>query len=234
MTRVEMLGKCIGGTEDCKVFATMESDVNSKRVAVSLCLKYEDGSTTKPHIISRKDIIGKFNCLDKYLLDVKGNFGVDNINKIKETLNKMVTSVNSDDYTMGQDKATLEEIKERIYHFILDNEAERNNVFMKDSYGCMETKVLDEFLKQNNDLKYNRVEILRWLKIRGFLEISNNRPYDYLESVKGKKMRVYKIDLSDEIEIFGETVEESTVVEENTVSEMKEESEVTEDGNQTV
>lgn len=249
---LERLGKSICKTDDCEVFALMESDVNSKRVAVSLILKYKDGSLTKPHSIPRKDIIAKRNCLDNYFFDIKGNFSHGDVITMKDALNKMVGSLDSNDYSQGQEEATLEEIKERIYYFIRDNKDKRQDVFIKGNYGCMETKVLDEFLKQNKDLKHSRVDILRWLKIMGLLQISKGRPYDYLESVNGTKKRVYKIDLSDEIELFGDiseeativeesiTVEETTIVEEATpveetvVSETKEESEVTEYGHQTV
>lgn len=251
----ERLGKSICKTDDCEVFAVMESDVNSKRVAVNLYLEYKDGSITEPYSIPRKDIVGKLNCLDKYFLDIKGNFSDENIIGMKTTLNTMVKSLDSNDYIAGQSRATLEEILERIHAFIMErshdnddksdsesetkedsksvNKKETGKLFFKDNYGCIETSLMDEFVRKNKDLKYSRVEILRWLKIRGLLEISNGRPYDYLESVNGKKVRVYKVDLSDVMETFMETPEETTTSE-ITASEVMEESEVMEDGNQTI
>lgn len=241
MAREERLGTCVHQKDnEYKVFAVVESDVNSKRVGVNLYVEYADGSVSDIYSMARKDVVKKMNSFDNIFGNIEGNFGDDDIAKIKQEVEKLVVASDKSDssvYTVTQNRATLEEILERICKFIFEkmidnkkeseseNKKEIRKVFFKEKYGCMETSFMDDFLKCNKDLGYKRIELLKRLKIMGLLKVSNNRPYDYLESIGNEKVHVYKIDLSDVIETIVKAPEETTEIEE---------SEVTEDGNQTV
>lgn len=232
MARVERLGTCVHTHKDGhKVFAVVENDINSKKVAVNLYVEYADGSVSDIYSMQRKDVVKKMNSFGNIFENIEGNFEDCDIAKIREKVRTLVVTSDKSDsmvHIETQSRATLKEIQECICEFIIERMNDDERVFLEDNYGCMETTVMDEFLKCNKDLGYKRIELLKRLKIMGLLKVSNGRPYDYLESVNGKKVRVYKVDLSDVMETFMEILEESTA------SETTEKSEVTEDGNQTI
>lgn len=61
----------------------------------------------------------------------------------------------------------------------------------------MDSRMLDEFVKEHRHAGYKRLEILKRLKIMGALDSPNGRN-DVLVSIGGEKRRFYKILLAEE------------------------------------
>jgi len=194
------------------VYAVVMSDRSSKRLSVDIYVVYEDGNISDIITIPRKDFYTKKNCLD-FFLDMEGEFGRDDIDKIRMEIFEILN--NGDCKESIQGRATLEEIHQSISQFIYDNaidisENGENEVFIKGNFGYLTTTSLDKFVKENKELGFKRLEILKRLKIMGALHCGKDRPYDTLVSLCGKKRRCYKIELVETV--LGDSEEEVEVI----------------------
>ena len=196
------------------VYAVVMSDRSSKRLSVDIYVVYEDGNISDIITIPRKDFYTKKNCLD-FFLDMEGEFGRDDIDSIRMGILDVLKDGNCKESI--QCKATLEEIHQSISQFIYDSVADSsesvdNDVLIRGNYGYIMPEALERFVKENKELGYKRLEILKRLKILGALHCGKDRPYDTLVSLCGKKRRCYKIELvetvledsEEEVEVIGD------------------------------
>lgn len=210
------------------VYAVVLSDKSSKKLSVNIYVLYKDGTMSEIITIPRKDIYTKKNCFD-FFLDMEGDFGRDDIDKIKMGVIGVLKEDNCRESV--QARATIEELHQSISDYIrqaakpLSDKGE-NEIFIRDNYGFMKTESLKIYEINYKGLGYKHFEILRNLKIMGALQPANNRSYDTLVSINGKKKRYYKIELAEPRE--EETADE--VIE----FEIEKKEEEIENGNQTL
>ena len=185
---------------DFKVYGVITRDINSKRVSLDIYTLSPEDEMSDIVTISRKDIYTKEKSFLDFFYDVEGDFGREDIDKIKTAVKDFIKkSVNVEEL---QNKATIAEIHHAVSSYIRMNaeELEDNSqaeVFIKDNFGYILTSQMDKFVSENKELGYKRVDILKRLKILGALQPGNNRPYDALVSVGGEKRRYYKIELTE-------------------------------------
>ena len=181
------------------VYVVALSDKSSKKLSADIYVLYANGTLSDIITIPRKDIYTKKNCFD-FFCGMEGDFGRDAIDSIKRQLADMFRK--EEEREIIQTKATMEEIHQSISNYICLNEKpisenSENSIFLKDGYGFMNAEAMKKFEKYNKDLGYKHLEILRRLKIMGALQPANNRSYDTLVSINGKKKRYYKIELAE-------------------------------------
>lgn len=189
-------------TSSCgyEVYGVIMRDASSKRLSLDIYIISPNGEMSDIVTISRKDIYTKEKSFLDFFYDVEGDFGREDIDKIKTVVKDFIKkSVNVEAL---QNKATIAEIHHAVCSYIRMNaeELEDNSqaeVFIKDNFGYILTSQMDRFVSENKELGYKRVDILKRLKILGALQPGNNRPYDALVSVGGEKRRYYKIELTE-------------------------------------
>lgn len=202
------LGKLIYTTEwDYQVYAVVMRDKNSKRVSVELYIVSDKGEMSDIITLTRRDIFRKRDFCD-FLYDMDGDFTRDNIDCVKNAVVQIVKTNSGMEET--QSRATIDEIHSALSDYIRLNKKGKasGDMFISGEYGYIRTACMDEFIKENKELGYKRIEILKRLKIAGFLENGKDRPYDILVSVDGLKQRYYKILLAE----IGTEPEEDEVV----------------------
>ena len=193
------------------VYAVATSEKSSQRVAVQMYVEFSNGNISDITTITRKDIYTKKNCFD-FFYEME-DFGRDEIDRIR--MNVLDVLKDTDYRTVIQEKATWTEIHSAVSKFIYDNaddveEGKANEIFIKGKYGYLTTGAMKIFLKENEELGYKRLELLKRLKIMGVLQSAKDRPYDVLVSLYGIKKRYYKIELAENV---FDTEEEVEVIE---------------------
>lgn len=198
---MERLGKKIyENSWGYKVFTVVMRDKSSQRITVVMYIVTPDDKMSDMINIPRMKIFTSKKTFD-FLYDMEGDFGRDDVEKIKGAVISLLK--NYGDKDMVQTKSTMEEIHEAVSKYIRINAEELQDnpeadVFINGDYGFMSTPVMDDFIKEYKDLGYNRQEVLKRLKIMGALAYGKNRPYDTTVSIEGEKRRVYKILLAKE------------------------------------
>lgn len=205
-------GKLIYTTKfDYKVHVVTIRDIRSERVSIDVYIVRPDNTMTVPVTIARKDVYSKKKWFE-FLLDYECGIGRDESLEIANKIYCMLKDKTSMDVT--QTGATMEELHSEVSKYIRENaeEIEDNpeaNIFIQNNYGYIATTKMDEFVKENKELGFKRVEVLKNLKIMGALKSGKNRPYDMQVSIKGQKKRVYKILLTEETTIPETEIDET-------------------------
>lgn len=203
MDRMDRLGKMIyRNAWDYEVFAVLMRDVASTRISAELYTVSPTGEMSDIVTVQKQDIITKKNPLD-FFLNLDGDFGRDDIDVIKNEVFNMLRGDKRCDMQTVQTKSPLSGIHFSLSGYIRENAEEltdnpETRIFIKDGYGYMHTECMDEFVKENSELGYKRIDILKRLKIMGVLKNGANRPYDIQVSIGGVKIRFYKIQLAEE------------------------------------
>lgn len=196
---------------DYKVYTVIMRDMSSSRVSVELYTVSPDGKMSDIITLPKQHIYTKKNCFD-FFLDLDGDFARDDIDKIKMAVVNQIKDESGMESTQG--KATMREIYLAVRQFIDLNKEELGDnpsapVFVRGNFGYIHTGYMPEFVKQNNELGYKRLEILKRLKIMGALKNGGKRPYDIQVSVGGEKKWFYKIEMEEIVE--EEEIEEEVI-----------------------
>lgn len=183
-----------------KVYAVEMCDTGSSRVSYEIYVVSGDGEMSDIVTITRKDFYTKKNCFD-VLLNLPGGFTKDDMDAVRHRFLKFLNIEHP--IELAQSRATLEEMHLALSRCIRENAEDLSDnpdaeMFTKGEYGYMLTPYMDAFVKAYKELGYKRIEILKRLKIMGYLENGKNRAYDTLVSVKGTKKHFYKIILAEE------------------------------------
>lgn len=194
-----------------EVYAVLMRDVASTRISTELYTLSPEGEMSDIITMQKQDIFTKKNPLD-FFLNLDGDFGRDDIDIIKNALLNMLKKDDKRVMETVQSKYPLSGIYYSLSNYIRENAEEftdnpEADIFIKDKYGYMRTECMDKFVKENSELGYKRVEILKRLKIMGVLKNGANRPYDVQVSIGNVKKRFYKIQLAEE-NITEETADE--------------------------
>lgn len=181
-----------------QVFAAVMQDASSTRISVEVYLILNNGKMSDIISIPRKKIYASKNTFDIFY-DFEGmsNYGVDKIR------NAIMDMLRDDPHGYVQSKATMEEIYDSVCKYIRENEEDLKensdaDVFIRNGTGYIETKSFNDFVKENPDLGFKRVDILNRLKMMGVLVPAKERPYDTLVSINGNKRHFYKILMTDQ------------------------------------
>lgn len=200
---MDRLGKLIyKNAWEYEVYAVLMRDVASTRISTELYTVSPSGEMSDIMTVQKQDIITKKNPLD-FFLNLDGDFGRDDIDVIKNVVFEMLRGDKRSVMQTIQIKSPLSGIHYSLSDYVRKNAEELTDnpeadIFIKDGYGYMRTECIDAFIKENSELGYKRIEILKRLKIMGVLKNGANRPYDIQVSIGGVKKRFYKIQLAEE------------------------------------
>ena len=192
-----------------ELYAVKMTSVNDFRMSVMVYVVKSDEKESELFTIRRKDIFENKKCFD-FLMDLECDFGRDDVDVIRNKVIGIMRDKKKGE--VQQSKATYEEIYRALCKFIFENaESMEDNpkaaVFVRNGFGYMLSEGLENFVKENKDKGYNKLAILKRLKVAGVLLPGKDRPYDILVSVKGDKNRYYKICLIDDFELEEEAEE---------------------------
>lgn len=183
-----------------KVCAVLLRDVASMRISIELYILSPQGEMSDIVSVRRSDINTKKKPLD-FIFNFEGGFTRDEIaiirNKVKELFQE------NENAETEQNGCSLNEIHCMISEFIRQRaygleDNPKTEIFVKDGFGYMRTDKMTGFLKENPEIGYKRVEILKRLKIMGVLKNGTQRPYDIQVSVGNEKKRFYKVQLAEQ------------------------------------
>lgn len=182
-----------------EVYVAAMRDISSSRVSYEFYTFSPDGEMSDIVTLQRKDAIVKKNAYD-FLFNFSGDFARDDIDRIKNIMRDFISKENCQGTV--QVKATMHELYQAVSEYIIENaeslsDSVQPEMFIKDGYGYMRTPCMDNFVKENKELGFKRIEILKRLKIMGVLLPSADRPFDVLVSLDNKKLRYYKIKLPE-------------------------------------
>ena len=180
-----------------KVYAMVTSEKSSKRVSVDFYVVFNDGTMSDITTIGKRKV-DKAGSLD-FFLDME-DFTMNDVLEIKKEVVKIVDDKNC--IVSIQEKRTLKEIHVEISQFIRDNAVEvapdkENGIFIRENYGYLTMEYLEKFIRECDGLGYNRLELLKRLKIMGALQVGKGRSYDNMVSLFGEKKHYYKIELAE-------------------------------------
>lgn len=183
-----------------KVCAVLLRDVASMRISVELYILSPKGEMSDIVSVRRSDFKSKKKPLD-FIYNFEGGFTRDEIAIIRNKVNELFQENRNAE--TEQNRCSLNEIHCMISDFIKlhAHELEDNSkaeIFVKDGFGYMRTDKMTGFLKENPEIGYKRVEILKRLKIMGVLKNGTQRPYDIQVSVGNEKKRFYKVQLAEQ------------------------------------
>lgn len=195
------LGQIIYENEwEYKVCAVLLRDVASMRISVELYILSPKGEMSDIVSVRRSDFKSKKNPLD-FVCNFEGGFTRDEIAIIRNRVKNLFQEYGNAE--TEQNGCSLREIHCMISEFIRQHAYElednpKTEIFVKDGFGYMRTDKMTGFLKENPEIGYKRVEILKRLKIMGVLKNGTGRAYDTMISVGNEKKRFYKIQLAEQ------------------------------------
>lgn len=187
------------------VYGVVTQEKSSTRRSAKLyVVSPNNGEMSEIFTIPRKDVRGKKNCFD-FFYDLEGDFTRDDIDSIRNAVLNLLNS--GSNVVATQDKATLAQIHQAVSDFIRDNAEELEDnpdadcfIKIKDNFGYMYTGKMKEFLAENKDLGYKKLDILNGLKIMGVLHPNSSRAYDVSVRGSGNPRWFYKIELAEQAE----------------------------------
>lgn len=195
-----MLGTKLCETEQGYiVYAVLNKDVSSLRLAVDVYVVTPENEMSKILTFKRCDVLKKKKWTNIFL-DMDGGFTKEDLEKLQTAMDSLLSE--NGQITLGQSCATVEEVHRAISKHIRENKEELSDnpfaeCFVKDDIGYMATSQMEKFIKANSDLGYKRLEVLKHLKYLGVLQPADDRAYDTLISLNGKKLRYYKFQLAE-------------------------------------
>lgn len=182
-----------------KVFATLSSEIATKRLAVEMYVEFPDGTITDIFTIRRSAILTKRNTFD-FLFDFEARFDEQEVLLITTVIENFVES-SVETVGIGT-KMEINELWEHVSEYIRNNakSVEENpdtRIIVKDGYGYIGTEMFDAYVKKHKEeLGYSKFEILRRFKILGLLETNKGRN-DKQVYVNGKVSRYLVMKLAD-------------------------------------
>lgn len=189
---------------DYKVYGVVTREKSSTRLSIELYVVSPDTEEmTEIFTLPKKDVIRKKNCFD-FLIGLEGDFTRDDIDSIRNKVGNLLSG--GSDMVDIQSKATMRELHQAISDYIRENEEQLKDnpdadCFIKEGYGYMNTGKMKEFLEENKELNFKRVDVLRSLKIMGVLKPSKKRTYDVAVRVSDRPRWFYKIELAEPSEV---------------------------------
>lgn len=196
-----MLGTKVHETKQgYAVYAVLNQDISSLRIAVDIYVVTPAGKMSDIMTIKRSSILKGKGWANTFL-DMYGEFEQDDIDEIQKQVKELLSK--KEQISLGQSRATVEEVHRAISKYIEKNKESlddnpKANCFVKDKIGYMATNQMDYFIKENAELGYKRLEVLKYLKYLGVLQPADTRAYDTLISLSGEKVRYYKFELAEE------------------------------------
>lgn len=185
---------------DYKVYGALSCEKSSTKMSVDIYIVSPDGEMSQLYSI-KKSALTKKNTFD-FILDLDGDFARDDVDKIKNSVVELFKKVRDPEKIVAtQTKATVLELYQAVSDFIRENEEDLGDnpdaeYFIKDGYGYMLTTKMNEFLAENKELGYKKLEVLKTLKYMGALHPSASRPYDTAVRIGGKVRWFFKIELA--------------------------------------
>lgn len=180
-----------------KICASALRDAGSQRLSAVIYHQTPEGRMTIQETVRRSDLIRQKRVLD-FVLDLPGGFDEDDLIEIAEGLKTLLEKV-SEDAVVISEKLPAEEVYRRAVEFICDNREDlednpRAEIYTNKGYGYIKTTRMKEFVT-TGDLGYTKLEVLRQLLLMDVLLPGNDRTYDRMVNVNGRRRKFYVIKL---------------------------------------
>lgn len=184
-----------------KIYAVKTYETGSTRVAIEVFIESPQGVLSDIHTVRKSDLFKKKNAVD-FVLDFDGDFDELSLLTVSEKLKEFVCS-EFEKVTIAE-KASPQMLIESLSELLVkeaeaQETSEKPTVVVKDGYASVESKAFkDLVIKHSDTLHYTKLEILKRLKIFGYLETSPNRVYDKYETMGAHgQIHFYKIKLNN-------------------------------------
>ena len=175
-------------------------DNSKKRQSIGYFVKSPDGKMSEIHTISRSKILTAKNWCN-FVYDLAGDFDRSDVDKIKNEIFNKFRELKKVEVSeaVGIDEAYLMLCKYVVTH------SKEDSVYKDDEGYCnIETKQFESILKEL-DMGYKKIQILRALKVKECLKVSQGRSFDYKLYYKdGSPYWAYRIE-----NIYNEEEEEN-------------------------
>jgi len=198
-----------------EVYAVITKNKNDMRMSAEMYFKTADGRMSELHTLRKQDIRIKKNYMD-FLYDLEIDLCRDDIDVIRNKVLELMKADKEKERVQIQTRATLKEAHVSISKYIIENQEElkdnpKAEVFLRNGYAYITSGAWEKFMKENKELGYKKLELLKNFKVQGVLVPAKNRPYDCLVSINGKKDWFYRVILHEEVDAEDEEMEEITV-----------------------
>ena len=186
-----------------KILGYVERDSVTLRLSAMVAVQIEDGRISKEVPIQRSKLQRSTQVLD-WIKDYDEEFSDDDFEIIKRKVEALLLNAPKKiDETSEQ--ATTSEVLEKLTEYIEICSGEvitpdgkmliRHAVFIRNGYGYIRTTKLSEFISENKDMGWSRLEILKLLKRNGLLQTGKDRTYDKKIKINGSCDNYYVIKL---------------------------------------
>ncbi len=187
-----------------KIYAVKTYEEGSCRIAIEVFTESPKGEKSDIQTVRKSDLFKKKNAVD-FILDLDGDFDELSLLTISENLKTFVCS-ETKKVTIAE-KASPQMLIESLSELLVkeakaQETSEKPTVIVKDGYASVESKAFKDLVIEHSDTwHYTKLDILKRLKIFGYLETSPNRAYDKYETMGAHgQIHFYKIKLKSNVE----------------------------------
>jgi hypothetical protein len=205
-----MLTEILKNSLGYSVTSEVTKDVTADRVSVSLYVKTPENEVLSVHTIPRTNVLRNKQAF-AFLLDSTAFFNQDEVEEIQTKVRNLLNSVEKNTVNTVNSKIPIQDVYYDLSEFCLNNainldeirskaelqKESSRGIFRKGDYILVKPEKLQEYVIKNKCNEYSRLEILRWLKMQGLLDVGNGREYDKQVSIDNVKHRVYKIKICE-------------------------------------
>lgn len=193
-----------------KVMGLVTQEESSMKISATLFLETPDGERSAPISIPRSKVVTERQDYS-FIYDWGDGFSKDAVNAMKDKLMEMFK--NGTPLKLVE-KASPEKAYIRLAEYIKTQSTGKlyekpgtpltffQNCFIEDEFGYIKTTQLDSFLSANTDLGYKRIELLRVLRIHGYLASNKDRSYDYNVREGASTAKFYRIIMPEDSKLF--------------------------------
>lgn len=191
-----------------EVLGTIEKDSTTGWMTALIRVKDPDGKFFLPQSVTRSRLIQRGIGVLTFLYDYDAGLQDDDLKIIKNNILSMF--LEPSDIVEQAEKSSEREVVERLKEYIqirnnegtvVDKEITISpDVFIKDEIGYIKTTVFENFISENKDMGWKRLEVLKMLKREGLLITDKDKVYQKKMKHNGRGKDYYAVKLSEEAE----------------------------------
>ncbi len=189
--------------EMVEVYASLVCNMTTMTQNIIFTIEYSNPlySTVDTKPIPVRRIEKNSTCLN-FFMDMVGDFGVDEVTVIRERTKDVIK--NKANMILLNENRSVRDVYLALYEFIEANKELKKitaitNAYVKDGCGYIRTTFMDDFMQlYGRTLGYKRLEILKMLKLHGFLRCSDSRNYDVQVNIDNNRIYFYVIKFQNE------------------------------------
>lgn len=191
-----------------EVLGNIEKDTTTGWMTALVRVKDPNGRLFLPQPVTRSRLIQRGMGVLAFLYDYDAGLQDDDLVIVKKSLLSMFSEPS--DIVEQAEKLSEREVVERLKEYIqirnnegtvVDKEITISpDVFIKDEIGYIKTTVFENFISENKDMGWKRLEVLKMLKREGLLVTDKGKVYQKKVKRNGRGKDYYAVKFSEEEE----------------------------------